>query len=1285
MSSDILNGNYRVSYNAENGQKRISHIGSATSKNTLNQLYSAIQDLFDEPAQMDDLVPMKADTPDIYRMQNQWFIDDKSVEHLTGGSLFSDKWIDGTTEHVLIIGYNPSGVEFDEADIGRTILGATTGDVGTILDFNTDRNLLWIRPVDPLTAGDEFDNGTEAYSIGVAANGDPVADATQEDNDGGPSFVNQTADANEGTGGDVECFPATSATDDAFYVGFAQKFSRLMFDRAGGTQGSGGTIAYEYWNGTAWVALSTVVDDTSSAGVFGNAVLADNDELTFDVPTDWATTSVDSGAQLYYIRVRVTSGYTTEPIMDQVWISGVGAGVFATHNRHGVGSKAGESSWAGLTSIASVEPNTHLYISQEDPDRINQENLVVSTKGSADWWDDGDIDILLKVKEGDSVFGPLPASSPVTAVATAFARQYSKSSSHFIATGLNTTGGNTVIPLSAGDDLDNPTGYRNQVWDLGSSEPLVDEELLYVVGNLDTGNLDAGVQEEDGVGFTDDTVDINDAGGADVLPFPDPESINDAFYFGKDNIFQFLLTDIATQGVSSAGATIWEYWDGAAWQTLTVVDDSDSGNGAFTEVTGRHLTSWTPPADWARTNVTNQPAAAPTNLYYVRVRVTAANYSVMPVLDVGFVGGELQLKARVADTGIVTPGDPTGNADYYLLGDPIVDLVNDDVVIAGTSRKTFDVNGAPTNVGPAADTDITATHGAILVDVTEDGSTEPYSIDINNASNKTVSEMYERFKFLTRRGETASASTDGQEGQFYIGDELQVEYNTQSGAFTEGSKVYDQTNEAEGIVVADHDDGATGDVILRTVRGTFGVGNVLSDSPDPSQVMATDSFCVNFDQTGPAIVDQSADALSAGVGDVQIVPGTQATGDYFMVGARKPFARVVFDNTGGTAGTVGDVIWEYWNGTAWVSLEGVPGFVDGTSEFTAGLGVQNLDFSPPADWQPRGLSDGTFNSQTLFMIRARIDTTIYTIPPVYDTVAVQDLATATIGSVRSIAPVVSAPFGTFPGASKFFFAPGASPLPSEMAPADVQAFQTIDDDGNTNVPPNKQAMTVTNLIAPDSVAVFRRVALVINKTQLTLAAGNNEGDAIITVDATIPVDNPNTANSKLRVISASGDEHRYRYASFTAAIFTLATASTGTADGGSTNTNLFDAAADFVTDGVEVGDFVRNTADGVFARVIDVVDLNTLTTEDAGFTWDAKTYSVNTLVENYGLQSAYVPLIERIADAGLESNTITFLGPLDVRIEVRSAGVILPFSQDSQIISTGLSIAAIRNVDDIFN
>ncbi len=87
------------------------------------------------------------------------------------------------------------------------------------------------------------------------------------------------------------------------------------------------------------------------------------------------------------------------------------------------------------------------------------------------------IDVLVKTLCQDSVIGVQPGSSPATGIATVLARQYSKLGSNFIATALSTTGGNTVVPLAAADDLNNPTGFRNLVWDNGSSETVVDEEL----------------------------------------------------------------------------------------------------------------------------------------------------------------------------------------------------------------------------------------------------------------------------------------------------------------------------------------------------------------------------------------------------------------------------------------------------------------------------------------------------------------------------------------------------------------------------------------------------------------------------------------------------------------------------------------------------------------------------------------------------------------------------------------------------------------------------------------
>lgn len=1115
MSDVILGGDLTIYYSADNNQKRIEWTGAATGTRTLNQVYSALQNLFDDPSQMDDLIPMKADTPDIYRMQNQWFIDDTTVEHLKTGSLFSSGWKSGTTEHILIIGYAQT-TEFNAADIGRTILGTTSTDTGTILDFNTIRKLVWIRPDDPLVAGDEFDNGFESYTI----RNDAISQVWQFDFSG-TSYVDETVDANSAAANDWAFFPAGAGVSDYAAAGFAQKFSKLRINV--GTAGTGTyTVTWQYWNG-AWTALAGVTDGTT------NLKTAGSNNVTFTVPTDWAKTSINGSAQLYFVRALRDGGtVTVDPLGTQGWIGGVGAGAFATHNRHGVASKAGESAWTGITTIGTIEANTHIYVGMEDPDKISVDKLIIASKDTTDWWGDGHLNVLLKTKEADNVIGQLPNSSPATAVTTVLARQYSKTFSHFIATGLATAGGNTVVPLSTADDLDNPTGYQR----------------MTVVDSSGTG------------------------------------------------------TFVVDEVISKAGTT---------------------KKGVVTAVAG-----------------------------------TSAN----PIIT------------------------------YYLIGDPLTNFQAGDTAVTGATSAATLTAPAPADVGPALDTDITATHGAVAVDIDENGTTEPYSIDINNTANKTAARMYERFKFLTRRGETATASTNGQQGQFYLGDELQVEYNAQaSGNFSQGRKVYDQTTDAEGVIVADHDDGATGDVILRTVRGTFTNTNVLSDSPDPTYVMNTNSKCYAVDVSVPSIVDESADALSAGVGDVNIFVGTEEVNvDYFAIGAIKPFAKVIFNNTGGTAGTVGVVAWEYWDGTTWADLETVPNFSDGTTDFKAAVGAQNLVFYPPLNWEPRGLSDGTTNSPTLFFIRARV-TTAYTVNPVYDTIAVEDNVTATINGIpRTIAVVTTAPFGTFPGASKLFFAPGAAPLPTEMATGESQKFQTIDDNGNTKLPPNKQDMTVTNLVSGDTVTTLRIDSQggPVTKNQFTSGAGNAQSNTTLVVGAAIGSDNPSTG--VVRIVSVSNVEHKYRYASFTASTFTLATGVVGGTSGGgnSSATRLHDTVGTPFA-AAEVGDFVRNITEGKVVRITNKVDSNNVDTE-AVTGWSGDSYDYNVLMETYSSgRNVYVPIIERIADATSETSTIVYPGSdINVRIDVRKAGTILPFSQDSTFISTGRSIATVRSSDDIF-
>lgn len=132
----------------------------------------------------------------------------------------------------------------------------------------------------------------------------------------GPVFVDETTDFNSAAVGDVDPFPAVEAVGDYFAVGFKRKFTTLKFTV--GTAGVGGTIAWEYWNGSAWAALTGGSTGTEQMTVAGAR------ELTFTVPTDWTRTTLNGSEQIYYVRARVTGLYSTNPILDIGTIAGGG-------------------------------------------------------------------------------------------------------------------------------------------------------------------------------------------------------------------------------------------------------------------------------------------------------------------------------------------------------------------------------------------------------------------------------------------------------------------------------------------------------------------------------------------------------------------------------------------------------------------------------------------------------------------------------------------------------------------------------------------------------------------------------------------------------------------------------------------------------------------------------------------------------------------------------------------------------------------------------------------------
>jgi len=136
--------------------------------------------------------------------------------------------------------------------------------------------------------------------------------------------------------------------------------------------------------------------------------------------------------------------------------------------------------------------------------------------------------------------------------------------------------------------------------------------------------------------WTDDTIDINDVGTADVTL---TNAIGAIWYFGYDYKFDHMVLNRST--ASSGGTTVWEYYNGSTWATLTVT-------GALT-ATGWVRLNWTRPTDWTSTSVNGSASR-----FWVRFRVTAT-FTTAPALTSGAVGGWLttyDAVANVADAGV---------------------------------------------------------------------------------------------------------------------------------------------------------------------------------------------------------------------------------------------------------------------------------------------------------------------------------------------------------------------------------------------------------------------------------------------------------------------------------------------------------------------------------------------------------------------------------------------------------------------------------------------------------
>ncbi len=110
----------------------------------------------------------------------------------------------------------------------------------------------------------------------------------------GSSYTDNTSEAKTSNG---TSFDIVLNTNHVSYFGKYTEFSDMYISLSGVASSSNPT--WEYWNGSAWTSLADLVDGTNN--------LAQSGSISWTLPTDWATKTVDTAADMYFVRVSVSA------------------------------------------------------------------------------------------------------------------------------------------------------------------------------------------------------------------------------------------------------------------------------------------------------------------------------------------------------------------------------------------------------------------------------------------------------------------------------------------------------------------------------------------------------------------------------------------------------------------------------------------------------------------------------------------------------------------------------------------------------------------------------------------------------------------------------------------------------------------------------------------------------------------------------------------------------------------------------------------------------------------
>lgn len=182
----------------------------------------------------------------------------------------------------------------------------------------------------PIGGTSVIEGDTNPASLTIGATGMRAFTQMWADNAG--AFTNLTTAITNSAASDVTI---TNAVGNAWYFGYDHVFAAMPLQVA--TAQSGGTIAWEYWNGAAWTAL---------VGQSGALTATGWVRITHTPQSDWAATSVN-GVSRFYIRMRISATFTTAPILSR----GFAGGWVNTFDAITVASDAGVNPYMDATAL----------------------------------------------------------------------------------------------------------------------------------------------------------------------------------------------------------------------------------------------------------------------------------------------------------------------------------------------------------------------------------------------------------------------------------------------------------------------------------------------------------------------------------------------------------------------------------------------------------------------------------------------------------------------------------------------------------------------------------------------------------------------------------------------------------------------------------------------------------------------------------------------------------------------------------------------------------------------